>query len=122
MSPYTIARDHYHAHGEPWVAWDSAEAFHLQHGLVISSARAFIMARSIPVGLDPHFHPQLIAYPGAANDWCHVWSYAGDLSAFIPFALELGITHLTFQRRHVSRIHILPVERLFNVPPTIGEH
>ena len=105
MSPYLQAHEAYHRDGAPWIPWVDALDFHLQHGVVISIARCFIMARRVVSSWPDHHHLTLraVAEEDAPDGW-HVWSAAGPLDALLEIAREHPAREITFQRRN-ERLH-----------------
>ena len=100
MTPYLQAWEAYHALGTPWTPWTHALDFHLQHGLVIATDRAFLMARRVPSAADDHTHLTL-SPPHAtfgADCW-HVWAAAGDLGALLAIAAAYPLPWISWSRR-----------------------
>lgn len=100
MTPYLQAWEAYHARGEPWTPWTVALDWHLQHGLVISTDRAFLMARRVPSAADDHTHLTL-SPPHAtfgADCW-HVWAAAGDLRALLAISAAYPLPWISWSRR-----------------------
>lgn len=112
MSPYLRAHEAYHRDGGPWISWVDALDFHLQHGVVISTADSFIMARRVVVAWPDHHHLTLCAaVDGDLADAWHVWSAAGRLDALLEIAQRYPARQFTFQRRN-ERLHRVAAERL----------
>lgn len=112
MSPYLKAHEAYHRGGAPWVPWCDALDFHLQHGVVISNERTFLMARPVVMGWHDHFHATLHAVrEGEAADGWHVWSAAGALDVLLDIARGSGAEMASYQRR-TARVHRVAVGRL----------
>jgi len=99
-SPYLAAFDAYHARGEPWTPWTTALDYHLQHGVVISTDRVFLMARRVPSAADDAAHLTLSPPHGTEPlDCWHVWAAAGDLGALLSIAAEFPLPWISWSRR-----------------------
>jgi len=111
-SPYLLAHEAYHRDGAPWISWVDALDFHLQHGMVISTAECFVMARRVVAAWPDHEHLTLrAALPEDGADGWHVWSAAGSLEALREIARNHPAEEITFQRRD-ERLHRAKAARL----------
>jgi hypothetical protein len=90
VSPYLQAWETWHADGPPPVAWDELLTFFLHHGVVISTAEGFLLARRCRVDQTDAELDALspLQFRGAADCW-NVWLAAGRL----PFLLHLASRH-----------------------------
>ena len=79
MSPYLTAHHAYQAQ-QPAIPWTTALDFHLQHGVVLSTADLFLMARPVRLAGSDHDHLTL-SLPPAGADALHIWMAAGTLQA-----------------------------------------
>lgn len=114
-SPYLAAWQAYHSAGTPDTPWETALDFHLQHGLVLSSHRFFLMARPVPAMLPAgehatlcHFLPQHL---GADPTW-HIWAAGGDPLAMLQAAGVHGLTpatRISFARVRSPRVRTYPL-------------
>lgn len=101
MTPYLRAHAAYHRHGPPGIPWLDAVDFHLQHGLVISDDRLFLMGRRVrndaseAEQLSLHWQPCL---PAHHTTW-HIWAAAGDLRQLAALYFRYSCGQLTYQRR-----------------------
>jgi hypothetical protein len=112
--PYLAAHAAYHADGPPHHGWAEVLDYHLQHGVVVSDARVFLMARPVVMAW-PDWEQVSWRLPDAAAgevaDGWHVWSAAGDLRALLKIARAHGAEQVSFQRRN-ERTHRVRVERM----------
>lgn len=100
MNPYLHAWDAYHARGAPWTPWTVALDWHLQHGLVIATPAAFLMARPVPSAADDAAHLTLSLPQGTdLLDCWHVWAAAGDLGALLAIAADHPLPWISWSRR-----------------------
>lgn len=100
MTPYLQAWEAYHARGEPWTPWTVALDWHLQHGIVIATPRAFLMARAVPSAADDSAHLTLRPPHGTdVLDCWHVWAAAGDLGALLDIAAAHPLPWISWSRR-----------------------
>ena len=90
MNPYRQAWEAWHADGEPPVAWDDLLTFFLHHGVVVSTAEGFLLARRCRVEMEDETLNALfpLQFTGEADCW-NVWLAAGRL----PFLLHLASRH-----------------------------
>lgn len=113
MTPYLAAFEEYHRTEVPEIPWTTALDFHLQHGVVISDTRAFLMARPVPVEWHDDRHTELDPFPwegGPFPSW-HIWSAAGDLDRILTIAERYGAIFASFQRRN-RRVHRATIPHL----------
>lgn len=102
MSPYLRAHAAYHARGEPQIPWTIAMDWHLQHGLLWSDDRCFVMCRRVE--WDEPEHAILEHHPNPTDgDW-HIWAAAGDLGAILNLGDLAAADRVSFQRRD-GRLH-----------------
>ena len=100
MTPYLAAFEAYHARGTPWTPWTVALDWHLQHGLVIATPAAFLMARPVCSAADDGDHLTLSPPHGTAYlDCWHVWAAAGDLCALMDIAAAYPLPWISWSRR-----------------------
>ena len=100
MTPYLAAFAAYHKGGEPFTPWTVALDWHLQHGLVIATDRAFLMARAVPSTADDSAQLTLRLPQGTEPlDCWHVWAAAGDLGALLAIAADHPLPWISWSRR-----------------------
>lgn len=100
MTPYLAAWAAYHAAGPPFTPWTVALDWHLQHGIVLATDRAFIMARAVHSAGDDAAHLTLCLPQGTdAPDCWHVWAAAGDIRALLDIAAAYPLPWISYSRR-----------------------
>lgn len=114
MSPYLSAFDAYHAGGPPVIPWTTALDWHLQAGVVVSTAHLFLMARRVIAAWPDADHVSPRCAPAAGDCW-HVWAAAGPLGEILAEARRHApLPWVSFQRR-TGRVHRWRLERLHSV-------
>ena len=113
MTPYLTAYQEYSKHdrGVPWV---DALDFHFQHGVVIATPIAFLMARPVWAGWSDGAHLSFDCVATTrANCW-HIWAAAGALYSLF----EAGRLHrrqwISFQRHGQERVRRVELRKLFD--------
>jgi hypothetical protein len=114
MNPYLTAFREYEKH-DRGVSWTDALDFHFQHGAVISTAEAFVMARPVAWSWKDHLHTSLDfrMENDGHNDCWHVWCVAGDLAEALRIGGMYGVKLLTFQRHGQERLRRVELVHLF---------
>lgn len=113
MNPYLTAFDLYHADGPPAWSWREAMEFHLQHGAVVATPRAFVMARRVRRD-DPAevlFSLSPLQSRDGLDCW-HVWAAAGSMEALGVIAATDRAPFVSFLRRADLRPRIYSLARL----------
>lgn len=113
MNPYLTAFREYEKH-DRGVSWTDALDFHFQHGAVISTAEAFVMARPVAWSWKDHLHTSLDfrMENDGHNDCWHVWCVAGDLEALLLLGHRHGVRWLTYERHGHERLRRVPLVHL----------
>ena len=115
MSPYLTAHASYHADGPPHYPWAEVLDFHLQHGVVVSDGRVFLMARPVVMAWPDcdHVSYRLPEAEETADGW-HVWSAAGELRGLLGIARRYRARRASFQRRN-ERTHRYEIGKKWRV-------
>ena len=108
MNPYLSAHAAYIS-AERELSWSEALEIHLQHGAVISTPEAFVMARPVYASWpeENHLDPFLIA-PPTLGAW-HVWAAAGDVHELLRIARLYNVRSITFQRHGQQRLRRMSI-------------
>lgn len=114
MTPYLTAYQEYQKHNRG-VTWTDALDFHFQHGVVISTPVAFLMARPVRHEWPDDIHASLSTFgKNWTHDCWHIWAAAGSL----PALFEVGRLHrrpfISFQRHGQARVRRVNLRQMFD--------
>lgn len=114
MSPYLLAFSEYEKHDRE-VSWTDSLDYHFQHGAVVATCDAFVMARPVALDWRDDLHTSLewrLENDGR-NDCWHIWCVAGDLGAALRLAIAHDVRWLTYQRHGLEGLRRREVRHLF---------
>ncbi len=116
MSPYCIAWERYHSYGEVGWSWDEAMSLHLQHGTVISTPDAFVMARRVHSADEDDFHLSPLQWRAAGDCW-NIWAAAGRLESLLGLAQAFPTPWVSYCRRDSVRLRRYRLRRFLRHVP-----
>lgn len=118
MTPYESAFLAYHSQGNPVIEWTEVIARHLCHGVVISTATAFLAARAVPYSAPDSVHQDLRpqGFPPSlysAPDCWHIWIAAGDIRSLLRLQILHPLPWVSFCRRGETSVRRYPIASIF---------
>ena len=103
MTPYARAWETYHSAGDPPWSWAEVVSAHFRCGAVVSTARAFVLARRVHVADADEFHLSPLESRVDGDCWM-IWIAAGRLDSLLALLAVHPVQWISYQRRGAGRI------------------